>query len=371
MLFRSPSTEDAVTDGEDVDGRVDDEGEPLSAEVVSEPSASETEAIGIQTDEGYTAAEYASLLEEIEEESKPARRAKRENKAKPAEETLSDKWRKLLELDEKDGASDYDDSVSGMVRRLLDYEGKIDDSAREKPSKARLAKYEYEEYLPETPDAYMLALIRRAYLGETEPEASEEERKKAAEEAKRASDLSALQAMMEEEEQELAKKQKPIEEDEDDSDYYDIGEGTAESTDNFNSFELKLFNAPKRIKYFYSELKNELLNYRHIKDRLSASGDSFRQGSKLIAKITISGSSLRLHLALSPDDYNERTYGHYDMSDVKAYEEVPMALDIEQSLDLQSAKFLIQEAMAAHFVLYHNTRKATVNYAAMYVLKKK
>ncbi len=305
-------------------------------------------------------ARLAELLKEIEEEE-AYREKPRDIKESEAEESLSDRLRRLLGIQ---GALPEGESVSDLLEALLSRKGKTDDSERQKLSKKRIAKYIYEEYTPETPDSEMLALLRKAVDNEA-PAISEEERKKAEEEAKRKADESALDAMMREEEAELERERKRREEDE----YYDIGEGMLENTDNLSTFELKLVDAPNRIKYFYSELKNELLTYRQVKDRMSASGDSFRQGGNLIAKITLSGERLTLHLAASVEDYSARTYNHYDMSGTKAYAAVPLTIDIGGSLDLQNAKFLIQEAMASHFILYHRAKKVSVNYAAMYKRK--
>ncbi len=154
--------------------------------------------------------------------------------------------------------------------------------------------------------------------------------------------------------------------------YFDESQGAATENDisAYNAFELKLFDTSNLNKYLYTEVKNELLSYRKVRGKLTASGDVFRQGGSLLAKITLSGNQLKLHLALPPQEYNERKYNHYDMGNVKAYKDVPTTLDLDDSSVLQNAKQLIAETLAAHFLLYKNKKAEYVNYALLYTLKK-
>ena len=180
--------------------------------------------------------------------------------------------------------------------------------------------------------------------------------------AKAQAELDKLNAMEEEEEryeEEMAEN------------YFDesLGEATPEMIAEFNAFELKMLDASNLQKYLYCEVKNELMSYRKVKSKTTVSGDVFRQGGYLLAKITLNGGKLRLHLALNPDEYNVRKYGHYDLSAVRAYSNIPTTLDLDATSMLKYAKLLISEALASHFLLYQNKKKEYVNYHYHYTRK--
>ena len=50
-------------------------------------------------------------------------------------------------------------------------------------------------------------------------------------------------------------------------------------------------------------------------------------GRKLLAKITVRGKTLKLHLALDVAKFNKNVFFQKDMSSVKAYAEVPFTVE--------------------------------------------
>lgn len=153
-----------------------------------------------------------------------------------------------------------------------------------------------------------------------------------------------------------------------DAENYDIV-GICTDTSAFTAFENKLHNATNRIKYYYSELKNTLQSYKGVKSKLTNAGDSFRVSGSIVARITFNGNKLRLHLSLDPNEYNKSIYNHYSLADVKAYKEIPLALEIAKRADLSTASKLIQDAMGSKFVLYIDQKREYVDYAAYYTDK--
>lgn len=153
-----------------------------------------------------------------------------------------------------------------------------------------------------------------------------------------------------------------------DAENYDIV-GICTDTSSFTAFENKLHNATNRIKYYYSELKNTLLSYKGVKSKLTNAGDSFRVSGSIVARITFNGNKLRLHLSLNPNEYNKSIYNHYSLADVKAYKEIPLALEIAKRADLSTASKLIQDAMGSKLVLYIDQKREYVDYAAYYTDK--
>ena len=57
---------------------------------------------------------------------------------------------------------------------------------------------------------------------------------------------------------------------------------------------------------YYNALKNEFLGYDGVRSRISFNYETFRKGKKLLAKFLISGKTLSVYLALSPEEFEER-----------------------------------------------------------------
>ena len=87
-----------------------------------------------------------------------------------------------------------------------------------------------------------------------------------------------------------------------------------------------LTTADEKTKEYYNELYNKFISYRKVNPRVSSKCLSVRFGKELIAKISVRGKTMKLHLALNCKDFDENVYFQKDMSDVMAYEEVPFAL---------------------------------------------
>ena len=85
------------------------------------------------------------------------------------------------------------------------------------------------------------------------------------------------------------------------------------------NFAEKMFLADSVIMDNYCELKNILLSYKKMKSRISNTADTFNIGRTKLAKLSVSGKSLKLYLNL---DYNEveSRLKCRDASNTKAYE---------------------------------------------------
>lgn len=107
------------------------------------------------------------------------------------------------------------------------------------------------------------------------------------------------------------------------------------------SFVAKLSLSSDDTLAYYSELKNELLSYKKIKERTSWGYETFRRGRKLIAKLAVRGKTLRLYVALDPSNFEKAI----DVSHVKSHASVPCLLKIKNPRRLGYAKALISLAM--------------------------
>lgn len=133
------------------------------------------------------------------------------------------------------------------------------------------------------------------------------------------------------------------------------------------SYECKLRQADDEIKYYYSEIKNELLAYSRVKSGISWNGDRFNLGRDTIAKININGKTLCLYLALNPDEYSITKYHHKYVGDIKAYESTPMMVKVKSNMGLKKAVQLIFEMM--EHLKAQRKHRTPVDYVAEYPYK--
>ena len=109
-----------------------------------------------------------------------------------------------------------------------------------------------------------------------------------------------------------------------------------------SKFTTKLKLCSDDTKEYYSTIKNALLSY-GTHDRLSRKCESFRRKG-LIAKITISGRTLRLHLALDPKNEEKfpiNKYHQIDLGEKRQFTEVPFTLRVKSNRALKRALELI------------------------------
>lgn len=97
----------------------------------------------------------------------------------------------------------------------------------------------------------------------------------------------------------------------------------------------------------YDAIKNELLSFRPAKKGkklrcvLSKQGESFLFGRKTLALLRISGTTLRLFVALNPSEYPESRYHHKDMSETARYARCPMMIRLTSDRQVRHAQELI------------------------------
>ncbi len=132
-------------------------------------------------------------------------------------------------------------------------------------------------------------------------------------------------------EEELAEESKEVEEGESGSASYHV------------PFEEKLASADQSVRDYFKVLDEKLTSYRKIHGRISQKCASYRLGRELKAKISLRGKTLKLHLALNVNDFNEKVYFQRDYKDIKAYEEVPFTVKVKSERGLKNAIKLIEE----------------------------
>ena len=115
-------------------------------------------------------------------------------------------------------------------------------------------------------------------------------------------------------------------------------------------FADKMIYLDKKTQEFYNEIMNKFKGLRKINIRISSKGVSYRLGRDLVAKLTIRGKTLRLHLALDVNAYDEKVYFQKYMGDVRSYVEVPFAVKIRSDRGLKNAMKLIDELVAINSI---------------------
>ncbi|MDE7329262.1 MAG: hypothetical protein K2N57_05920 [Clostridia bacterium] len=111
------------------------------------------------------------------------------------------------------------------------------------------------------------------------------------------------------------------------------------------TFKAKLIQSEEYVKEYYSQLKNHLLTYRKIHDRMSKNRESYRFGRICVARMSIRGKTLKLYLALNATDYEDTKYKVEDASSVKSYADTPLLYKIKNTRRLNYAKDLIDVMM--------------------------
>ena len=132
----------------------------------------------------------------------------------------------------------------------------------------------------------------------------------------------------------------------------------------FIPFPARLKKAKSFVKVSYNEIKSELLSY-GLKSRVSNKGDSFRLHRKFYTRIVIAGKTLKLYMALNPNDYKDTTIPYKDGSKFKKYQEIPFIFKVKSDLSLRRAKSLIadmaaqQELTQGEVIQYDHAKEVT------------
>ena len=109
-------------------------------------------------------------------------------------------------------------------------------------------------------------------------------------------------------------------------------------------FFIRVITAETETKVNYNELKNEILSY-GVKARLSRGGETFRLKDKKYVKIYLVGKTLKVYLALSPEDYKDSTIPIEDVGHRPNYAEMPLLFKVRSPLSVRRCKELIKAAM--------------------------
>lgn len=111
------------------------------------------------------------------------------------------------------------------------------------------------------------------------------------------------------------------------------------------SFTAKLIQSDGDTQRYYSAIKNELLNYKKVHDRMSWKRETYKVSGSYVAKISFRGSTLCLFLPLDPAAFAETKYKVEDASSYKSSEDTPCLFRIKNEKRMRLACELIAQVM--------------------------
>lgn len=111
------------------------------------------------------------------------------------------------------------------------------------------------------------------------------------------------------------------------------------------SLTAKICQLKNETKDWYSELKNDILSYEKVKDRMSWRRETFRIGKMAVARIVVRGKTLCLLLAVEPAGYNGTKYKVEDVSNVANTTDTPTLFRIKSARGLKYALEMIAGMM--------------------------
>ena len=111
------------------------------------------------------------------------------------------------------------------------------------------------------------------------------------------------------------------------------------------SFTAKFIQLNDTSKAWYNDLKNELLSYKKVKDRMSWKRESYRYGRENVARLVIRGKTLCIQLPLDPLQFEDTKYKVEDISHIMSSADTPCLYRIKNERRVEYAKDLIAMVM--------------------------
>lgn len=131
------------------------------------------------------------------------------------------------------------------------------------------------------------------------------------------------------------------------------------------SFEARIIQSDDEMNGYYSVLKNYLLSYENVIDKLTWKKESYYHSKTLVATFVIKGKTLCLCLALDPTHFADSKYKVENLAARVAKTNTPLLYRIKNARRLQYAKDLIDIALAG--LGSEKTQREDVNYVVPFV----
>ena len=116
------------------------------------------------------------------------------------------------------------------------------------------------------------------------------------------------------------------------------------------SFTAKLIQGDEFLQTSYMQLKNHVMGYKNVKDRMSFPYDSINKGRQQLVKFVIRGKRLCVYCALNADEVPETW--HTDTSTSKRYQNVPTFIRVRGSVTFSRAMKMIDLTCEKYNLLF-------------------
>lgn len=130
------------------------------------------------------------------------------------------------------------------------------------------------------------------------------------------------------------------------------------------SFTARIIQADDALKARYSELKNYILQYKGVKNRISWKRETYAMGRKTVAMFSVRGKTLCLYLAADPTRFDNSKYNVENMSETASRRKTPLLFRIKSDRRTAYAKQLIDIVMQENGAI--KTERRPVDYTSPY-----
>ncbi|MCM1196123.1 MAG: EAL domain-containing protein, partial [Roseburia sp.] len=144
--------------------------------------------------------------------------------------------------------------------------------------------------------------------------------------------------------------------------YYEIIDGLNYYRRTRRTFLDRIKKASPELKQVFNIVKNEIMKYSNVSNKLTNFYDSFYIGRKLVCKLSLTSKKLKVYLAMDPSKYPERQFPHRDVSDKKAHVRTPYYTMVRSQLSVRRINKVIDDLMEEHKSVVNSNYKS-VDYA--------
>ena len=113
----------------------------------------------------------------------------------------------------------------------------------------------------------------------------------------------------------------------------------------FRSLDEKLKAMSPELTSLYNDIKNDFMKYDGVKSKLSKSYDCIYLGGRIIAKLAITSTKVKVYLAADPSKYSTSQYPHKDLSERKTHMNTPYFALIKSPLSVKRIKAVYKDMM--------------------------
>ena len=130
------------------------------------------------------------------------------------------------------------------------------------------------------------------------------------------------------------------------------------------SFTARIIQADDALKARYSELKNYILKYKGVKNRISWKRETYSLGRNTVAMFTVRGKTLCLYLAADPTRFDNTKYNVENLSETASRRKTPLLFRVKSDRRTAYAKQLIDIVMQERGAVI--TDRRPVDYTSPY-----